>query len=323
MPPSVTVLTAVRNGARFIGETIDSVLGQTFTDWEYIIVDDASDDDTPKIVEDLVDKDPRVRLIRRPDRGGPYAAANEGLEHARGKYVVRLDADDVALPHRIERQLSYLSETGLRASASLWLRLTPEGGLIQDVTNVDWGIRSLKWRLGVRPRLVHSTACVERGALEEIGGYRDLPLSQDLRMWCDLARREWLGMLPEVLGHFRRPGGLTTTSGELQERYGIEVLRDHLEALSGAPWTEDEVRALRPGWTGIPVSVRISALRRWVRAWRADDSLSREERRELARLGREVRWQMTKQAIRREGVSFATLRGTLGVSAPTMRTPAR
>ncbi len=317
----MTVLTAVRNGARHLSETIESVRSQTFADWEYVIVDDASEDGTTQVVELVMAEDPRIRLVRRTQRGGPYAAANEGLRHAKGRYVVRLDADDLALPHRIERQLSFLERTGLRACASLWLRKMPSGELAPGIPRADWGVRSLKWRLCVRPQFVHSTACIERTALEEIGGYRELPVSQDLRLWCDLARHHWLGVVPEVLGHFRRPGGLSSSSAELQERLALEILRDHLEALTSETWSEEEVRALRPAWTGIPVAVRVAALRRWSSHWRSDTRLSRDERRELARLGREIRWHITRQALRREGLSFSTLRGTLSVGRKPIRSP--
>ena len=316
----MTVLTAVRNGAQHLAETIDSIRRQTFTDWEYVIVDDASQDDSTQIVERAMTTDRRIRLIRRPERGGPYIAANDGLRQARGRFIARLDADDLALPKRIERQLAYLERTGLRACASLWLRRTPDDQLVEGVPGADWGVRPLKWRLGVRPQFVHSTACIERSALEEIGGYRELPLSQDLRLWCELARRDWLGVVPEVLGHFRRPGGLTSSSPELQESLAIDILREHLDALSPDPWSEEEVRALRPGWSGIPVGTCVAALRRWSRLWRADPSLDRTERRELARLAREVRWYITRRALHREGLSLSTLRGTLSVGRKPART---
>lgn len=322
MPPTVTVLTAVRNGARFLDDTIRSIQAQTFVDWEYVLVDDASEDETVQIIEAAAARDPRVRLIRRAERGGPYVAANVGLSSAQGRYVVRLDADDLALPHRIDRQLDYLSRTGLRACASLWRRQMDTGEISEGIRAADWGVRALKWRLGVRPQLVHSTACMERRDLEVVVWYRELPLSQDLRMWCEFARRDWLGVVPEVLAHFRRPGHLTSSSGEAQERMAIDILKEHLEIVGHEPWTDEEVRALRPGWKGIPVGVRVSALRRWTSMWRADAALDPAERRELARLTREIRWHFTRQAFRREGVSIATLRGTLSGSRRSLRSGA-
>src|SRR5579862_2093130 len=107
--PEVTVITAVRNGERYLPETIASIQAQTFSGWEYIIVDDKSDDHTCKLVEEAQSHDSRIRLLRRKHSAGPYTAANDGLREARGKYIVRIDADDLCPPHRIERQLLYLA----------------------------------------------------------------------------------------------------------------------------------------------------------------------------------------------------------------------
>lgn len=315
--PVVTVLTAVRNGARFLPESIASIRDQTFGDWEHVIVDDASEDGSARIVESAMRSDPRVKLVRRAERGGPYVAANEGLSSARGRYVARIDADDVALPRRLEVQLAYLQQSGLRACASSWQGQTAEGVRTPDVSRVVGGRHTLKWRLCVRQGLAHSTACVEREALEEIGRYRELLVAQDLRMWCDLARREWLGVVPEVLVLLRRPGGLTSDSADMQELLALDILRDHLDSVSPSPWSDEEVLALRPHWTGQGVSHRLDALKRWGALWRADAALDPGERRELARLERAVGWHVTRQAIRREGLNVSTLRAFLS------RPPAR
>src|SRR5579872_1577096 len=87
MNPHVTVLTAVRNGAQHVGETIASIQRQTFKDWEYIFVDDASTDDTLSVITEHQRSDPRLRVIRREVSAGPYTAANDGLREALGKYV--------------------------------------------------------------------------------------------------------------------------------------------------------------------------------------------------------------------------------------------
>lgn len=322
MPPLVTVLTAVRNGSRFLPETISSIQRQTLDDWEYVVVDDASTDETPRIVEAVAEKDPRVKLIVRREQGGPYAAANEGLTHAAGRYIARIDADDVALPTRLERQISFLRDTGLRGCAAFFRRHDEVGRLMPDTPQTEGGVRSMKYRLCLRQGLVHSTALVERDALLEIGGYRELPASQDLRLWCDLARRDWLGVIPEVLVYLRRPGSLTSSSTELQEELAIEILKEHLDALDPEGWTQDEICALRPGWFGLSVDVRMAALRRWIDMWQADPDLGSGERRELTSLGRRVRWDITRGALRREGVSMSTLRGLISMRRRTVRTQA-
>src|SRR5438876_4123011 len=110
--PRVSVVTAVRNGGRFLAETIASIRAQTFTDWEYIIVDDASDDDTRAVVEEQMRVDSRLRLLRREHSGGPYVAANDGVRAALGEYIIRIDGDDLSPPYRIAHQLSYLKAHG-------------------------------------------------------------------------------------------------------------------------------------------------------------------------------------------------------------------
>ena len=308
MSPEVTVLTAVRNGARLLPETVSSVRAQTFSDWEYVIVDDASDDETPAVLEELSRTDQRIRIVRRSERGGPYAAANEGLRASAGRYVVRIDADDLAEPNRIERQLDYLKQTGFRACGSFWQRLLDDNSVIPTAVRDASSPRVLKWWYCAGQVVAHSTACVEREAFEAIGCYRELPASQDLRMWCEFARRDWLGIVPEVLVTVRRPGVITSSNSDLQEQLAVAVLVDHLNDMSPEPWTEQEVRSLRAVWSGQKLSIRLHALERWVRLWRSDDALSAQDTRELGRLGRAVRWRMTRQALRREGVSAATLR---------------
>ncbi len=311
MPPEVTVLTAVRNGGPLLLETVSSIRAQTFTDWEYIIVDDASEDQTQDVLRSLARAEERIRIVLRSERGGPYAAANEGVLAAKGRYVVRIDADDVAVEHRIEHQIEYLKRTGLRACGSFWQGISDTGDVIWRGPRAACGVRALKWWYCVRQIAAHSTACMERNALEEIGGYRELPASQDLKMWCEFARRHWLGIVPEVLVSVRRPGRLTSSATELQERLAVEVLTDHFNELTNDPWSEDETRALRPAWSGHDLSIRLLALDRWVRLWGSGETLSIEERRELSRLARSVRWSMTRQALRRERVSVGMLRGVL------------
>jgi glycosyltransferase involved in cell wall biosynthesis len=183
MPPEVTVLTAVRNGAGLLPETVSSVRAQTFEDWEYVIVDDASDDETPRVLRELSLTDERIRVVRRSEQGGPYAAANEGVRTAKGRYVVRIDGDDLAEAQRIERQLGYLKDTGFRACGSFWQRLVDGGRVIPSAARDASSPRVLKWWYCAGHVVAHSTACFEREAFQEIGGYRELSASQDLRMW--------------------------------------------------------------------------------------------------------------------------------------------
>lgn len=107
--PQVSIITPCYNASRFISQTIDSVLTQTFTDWEMIIVDDGSKDDSSDIVEKYVKKDSRIRLIRQPN-GGSANARNHGIREATGRYIALLDADDLWLPQFLEKQIEFMKE---------------------------------------------------------------------------------------------------------------------------------------------------------------------------------------------------------------------
>lgn len=108
----VSVIMPNYNGARFIAETIGSVIAQTYTDWELLIVDDCSDDDSVKIVNGLAEKDPRVKLFVNEKNCGAAEARNVALRAASGKWIAFLDADDVWLPEKLQKQLDFLHENG-------------------------------------------------------------------------------------------------------------------------------------------------------------------------------------------------------------------
>jgi hypothetical protein len=139
--------------------------------------------------------------------------------------------------------------------------------------------------LCVTTDLVHSSAFVERAAFEEIGGYRPLPLAQDWRLWCELSRRGWLGVVPEVVIHRRAHSGqVSAREGELQTDFALDVARDHLHALTGEEWPIEDVRLLRAAVHGRGVGLRrgLQMIDRWAAAWKEDRSLSPDEYQDLA-----------------------------------------
>jgi glycosyltransferase involved in cell wall biosynthesis len=104
--PLVSVAMSVHNGARTVAAAIRSILWQTLSDWELILINDASTDETEAILSSF--RDPRIRVIDQCERKGLATRLNQSIDHARGKYIARMDADDVAYPERFERQVRYL-----------------------------------------------------------------------------------------------------------------------------------------------------------------------------------------------------------------------
>jgi glycosyltransferase involved in cell wall biosynthesis len=285
--PSVSVLTAVRNGASFLEETVASIQQQSYADWEYIIVDDASEDGSAAIVEGLARRDPRIRLIRRRASGGPYVAANEGLRSARGKYIVRTDGDDLSPPNRIQRQLEFLESRPTHRACVSFFRFFGGGRVRPGISTVPVSPGAFRWYLLLRGASTHSSLCVERAALVELGGYRELPLAQDYRLLCELSQRGWLGVVPEVLSLVRsHEQRASVTRGALQRTLAVGIVTDHMKALSGEVWTPEEIQALYAVGHAMPLPVRVGLgiLDRWDRLWQAAPNLTAEDRRTLVRL---------------------------------------
>jgi glycosyltransferase involved in cell wall biosynthesis len=319
--PEVTVLTAVRNGTRYLSETIASIRAQTFSDWEYIIVDDNSDDDTVELVKAAQSEDPRLRLIRRDSSDGPYVAANDGLREARGRYIVRIDADDLCPPHRIKRQLEFLAaHREYRACVSYWRGFNDNGPISNTVTSIPGNPRVFRWALLLRGPSIHSSVCLAREAMNEIGGYRELRLSQDYRLWCELTRRGWLGTIPEVLCYVRYHEKRESFQHRtLQAECALDVLSDHLTALTGETWSREELEALRAVGLSLPISVDrgIEMLDRWDRLWQVAPDLAPQDREELAQLSAFRRWKHLRNNARRQ--PLRVLRGLLKLATTNYR----
>jgi len=144
--PRVTILTPAFDASRFVARAYASVRSQTIADWEWVVVDDASRDDTVAQVEDLARADPRVRLLVAPCNGGPAAARNLGLDAARGDFVAVFDIDDLMEPWRLERLLAVAAEAGADFVADD-LRIAPEA----ELSGAGAPFLSLRADLGPQP----------------------------------------------------------------------------------------------------------------------------------------------------------------------------
>lgn len=123
-PPLVSVIMPMRNSVDMIGASIRSVQAQTFTDWELVVVDDRSTDDSYAVVRAFAEGDRRVRLLRNPGRQGAAHARNHATEHARGRYIAFLDSDDMWLATKLERQLELMTATGTPLTYAAYYKIT-------------------------------------------------------------------------------------------------------------------------------------------------------------------------------------------------------
>lgn len=127
IPDLVSIVTPAYKAAAYVTETIRSVQAQTYGNWEMLIVEDGSPDDTWKVVAEQAAADPRVRLIRQ-DNAGPAMARQKALDHAKGRYIAFLDSDDLWVPEKLDRQLAFMRERGAAFSFTAFRRITADGG---------------------------------------------------------------------------------------------------------------------------------------------------------------------------------------------------
>ncbi len=124
--PLVSIITPSYNSERFVAQTIESVLAQTFGNWEMVIVNDGSKDRSPELIQGFANRDPRIRLITQPN-GGSAAARNNALRHARGRYICFLDADDLWDPGFLEAQLVFIREKQAAVVFASYRRIDESG----------------------------------------------------------------------------------------------------------------------------------------------------------------------------------------------------
>lgn len=123
----VSIITPSYNSSRFISQTIESVLNQTYQNWELLIIDDCSPDKANDIIEMYCKKDNRIKLIKLGQNVGPANARNDGIKQARGKYIAFLDSDDIWLPTKLEKQISFMQENDLAVTCSSYHTIDEDG----------------------------------------------------------------------------------------------------------------------------------------------------------------------------------------------------
>lgn len=253
MQPTISVLMSVYNSSSYLSETIDSVLAQKFTDFEFLIVDDASSDNSREILQKYAD--PRIRLFFNTENRGLTASLNFLIEKASGKYLARIDSDDIAMPERFAKQVAMMehdSELLLLGANCVFVNEKSElinGGAPFIAGEKDLDDEFLRWSfLFPENLIVHSSVMLRSEILLENGLRYDesQKYAQDIEFWRRLAPYGKFRILAEPLIKLRiLDGSITSKKNADQVAVGIRcALRQQAELTGGGP-LEDQVSGPR------------------------------------------------------------------------------
>lgn len=223
-PPEISVALPFRDAGAWLGGALESLRSQTFENFEVLMVDDGSSDDGASIAASFASQDRRFRPASPPSPG-ITAALNHAIALARGRWIARLDADDVCHPRRLEAQLALARSLGSGTVVSCLVRCT--GGVAEGWRLYEEWVNSLVRHeeiaraMFVESPVPHPSAFFARETVLEAGGYSEGPFPEDYELWLRLwSRGVRFRKVPEVLLDWReRPDRLSRTSG----RYSTEA----------------------------------------------------------------------------------------------------
>ncbi len=194
----VSVILPVYNGEEHLSECIESVLSQTFKDFEFIIVDDASTDNTAQILKEFAMKDKRINIVTHKVNQKQTVAANTACKYTKGKYIARMDADDIALPNRFLKQVTFLEENTQIGLLGSWVDIIDNNGTFLKIWRTHSTSNYLGWNLLFGASFAHSSVMMRRDCIEQVGFYQ-LHQAEDYDLWSRLSRITKVANLPEVL----------------------------------------------------------------------------------------------------------------------------
>lgn len=199
-PLQISVLMSVFNGSKYLDESIPSILNQTMKGFEFIIVNDGSSDNSLSIIQSYANIDPRIVVLNK-DNSGLADSLNQGMQKSKGKWIARIDCDDISMPTRLENQFLYVSKNPKTVYVGCGMfQVDDQGGYTKEYTYPNRHKHLLNNLRFVRKFPPHSSAFFSREVAKKIGGYRPLiKRGQDWDLWLRLSNYGSLACLNDCL----------------------------------------------------------------------------------------------------------------------------
>ena len=239
MQPLVSVILTAYNAEKYIGHAITSILGQTLSNFELLIVDDGSKDRTQAEIRAFTDK--RIVTFFSETNRGQSFSRNLAIRHAQGSYIAIMDADDIACPTRLEKQVAFMEENVDVGICATWAHLIDEAGNTTGIKKGPAGDLEIKLRLLFYCPLIHPSVLWRKSAFDYLGlRYEEHYIyAQDFDLWSRaMAKGVIFHILQEPLLYFRfkHAGSISGAKADLQNRYAGEIIERNFRELIGADY---------------------------------------------------------------------------------------
>lgn len=224
MKPDISIIMSVYNGETFLKEAIESVIKQTFTNWELIIINDCSTDSTGEILAEFATNDKRIKVYTNEVNLKLPSSLNKAISLCNGKYIARMDADDICLPERFEKQYKFMEENRDVALSSCRFLTVKNGVYASGGAGGRCDFEALKAMLLVVNPILHPGVFARSEVMKELNYDTSLTCTEDLELWTRMVMKNYkIQILPECLLIYRlHDKQITSTT---LERQHTEVLR--------------------------------------------------------------------------------------------------
>lgn len=225
--PDITIIMSVYNTERYIKAAIESILNQTFTNFELLVIDDGSADDSIKITHSF--KDPRIRIVHQTNHGLVYSF-NKGLKLARAELIARMDSDDICLPSRLDKEFAWITaepRRGLVGTFFAYIDGDTTQPLDVTMTSPTKHIDIVRMMYFLNP-YAHGSILMRRAAALEVGGYHaEYEPSEDYDLWRRITQQWQVGQIPEILYLWRfHPASISRRKSTISESSAARTVQN-------------------------------------------------------------------------------------------------
>ena len=255
MNPEISVILPVYNGGKYLKEAIDSILNQTFKNFELIIVNDGSTDESLYIIRSY--KDERIKLINQKNTG-LSKALNNGIKLAKGKYIARMDQDDISHPERLKKQIKFMESHTDYVAIGTYANYISKNGEFLYTSKTPYKSEDLKNGLPYVCPFVHSSVMMRVDALKKVGGYKNVGryfYQEDILLWIDLSKEGEFYNILESLLNFRITPSSCQQHSHNYFPYQMEIVKGYYET---GKLDYKKINMIKPAWGFVPERLKYS-----------------------------------------------------------------